>query len=176
MQLKVEVLSKIHDRSVFDCGDEKLNAFIKNMAHQHIRKGLSRTFVLVEQKNPEKIIAYMTLVVCELFAENIPHQWKKKYPRTLPAAKLARLAVSQKQQKQGFGELLVVDAIHKTFNVSENMGIVGLFVDAKHEQAKNYYNRFGFLSLPEQLDNLFLPLSTIIEFTRNGEAEKTKSN
>ena len=32
------------------------------------------------------------------------------------------------------------------------------------------------LQLPEQLDNLFLPLSTIIEFTRNGEAEKTKSN
>jgi len=41
------------------------------------------------------------------------------------------------------------------------MGIAGLCVDAKHEQAKAYYKQFGFISLPEQLNNSFLPLSTI---------------
>jgi len=41
------------------------------------------------------------------------------------------------------------------------MGIAGLFVDAKHQPAKAYYQQFGFLSLPEQLDNLFMPLSTL---------------
>lgn len=51
--------------------------------------------------------------------------------------------------------------MQKTLTVSYTMGIAGLFVDAKHEQAKAYYNQFDFISLPEQLDNLFLPLSTI---------------
>ena len=51
--------------------------------------------------------------------------------------------------------------MQKTLLVAQNLGIAGLFVDAKHEQAKQYYSRFGFLSLPDKLDNLFLPIKTI---------------
>ena len=87
---------------------------------------------------------------------------ENKYPKRIPAAKLAKLAVSQDQQRKGYGEILLIDAMQKTLNVSNKMGIAGLFVDAKHEQAKVYYNQFGFISLPEQLDNMFLPLSTIV--------------
>lgn len=164
MDLKVQVLSKAHDRTVFDCGDDGLNYFLKRIARQHITKGISKTFVLVGIENQTKIIAYMTIVVCEILANKIPHGWKKKYPKTIPAAKLARLAVSLEQQRQGYGELLLIDAIQKTLKVSEQMGIVGLFVDAKHKQAKSYYEQFGFISLPEQLYNLFLPLSTCKTF------------
>jgi len=165
MDLKIQVLSKTHDRSVFDCGDDELNYFLKRIARQHITKGISKTFVLVDGENQTKIIAYMTIVVCEILANKIPYKWKKKYPKTIPAAKLARLAVSLELQRQGYGGLLLIDAIQKTLNVSEQMGIVGLFVDAKHVQAKSYYEQFGFISLPEQLDNLFLPLSTCRSFS-----------
>ena len=51
--------------------------------------------------------------------------------------------------------------MQKTLIVSNVMGIAGLFVDAKHQQAKAYYHQFGFIGLPEQLENMFLPLSTI---------------
>ncbi len=164
MDLKIQVLSKTHNRSIFDCGNEDLNYFLKSIARQHITKRISKTFVLVDIESQTKIIAYMTLVVCEILANSVPHEWKKKYPKIIPAAKLARLAVSLDQQRQGYGELLIVDAIQKTLKVSKQMGIVGLFVDAKHEQAKLYYEQFGFISLPEQLDNLFLPLSTCRSF------------
>ena len=160
MSLKIEVLSKKHYRSEFNCGNEDLNYFLKNIARQHIRKGISKTFVLVNRNSSSKIIAYMTLVVCEILTTKIPHDWKKKYPQIIPAARLARLAVSLEQQRQGYGELLITDAIQKTLKVSEQMGITGLFVDAKHEEAKTYYEQFGFISLPEQLNNLFLPIST----------------
>ena len=49
----------------------------------------------------------------------------------------------------------------KTLNVSNSMGIAGLFVDAKHQQAKTYYHQFGFIGMPEQLDNMFMLISTI---------------
>lgn len=104
----------------------------------------------------------MTLVVCEIYTNDIPHNWKKKYPAKIPAAKLARLAVLESEQRKGYGELLLVDAMKKTLNVSNSIGLAGLFVDAKHEQAKTYYSQFGFLSLPNQLDNLFLPLSSLL--------------
>lgn len=161
MKLEIEVLSKKHKRTAFDCGDSELNYFLQRIARQHINKGISRTFVLVDSGKPAEIIAYMTLVVCEISANDIPHTWKKKYPQKIPAAKLARLAVSTACQRKGYGELLLIDAMQKTLNVSNSMGIAGLFVDAKHEKAKNYYNQFGFISLPEQLENLFLPLSTL---------------
>jgi predicted GNAT family N-acyltransferase len=166
LKLKIEVLSKTHNRNIFDCGDTELNYYLQKIARQHITKGISKTFVLVNVETPTEIIAYMTLAVCEIHTDKIPHNWKKKYPNKIPAAKLARLAVSENQQRKGYGELLVIDAIQKTLNVSNSLGIAGLFVDAKHEQAKKYYNQFSFISLPEQLDNLFLPLQTL---TKIGE-------
>jgi len=159
--LNIEPLTKAHNRTGFDCGDEALNQFLQKTARQHMDKGLSKTFVLINDSNSAEIIAYMTLVVCEVLADDIPHQWKKKYPRRIPAAKLAKLAVGKDQQRQGHGEILLIDAMQKTVSVSKSMGIAGLFVDAKHQPAKAYYQQFGFLSLPEQLDNLFMPLSTL---------------
>lgn len=165
--LTIETLSRPHNRNAFDCGDELLNHFLQKIARQHIDKGLSKTFVLVDGQQPEEIIAYMTLVVCEVLADHIAHQWAKKYADRIPAAKLARLAVAKDQQRKGYGQLLLIDALQKTVHVSQVMGIAGLFVDAKHKQAQVYYQQFGFLALPEQLDNLFMPISTIIKSLRH---------
>ena len=159
--LIIEALSKTHNRNAFDCGNKALNDFLQKIAYQHSEKGLSKSFVLIDTAYPTDIIAYMSLVVCEVLAEDIPHQWKNKYPKRIPAAKLAKLAVAKNDQRKGYGEVLLVDAMQKTLQVSYKMGIAGLFVDAKHEEAKAYYHQFGFISLPEQLDNLFLPIKTI---------------
>ena len=161
--LKIEQLTKTHNRTGLDCGDQALNHFLQKIARQHMDKGLSKTFVLIDTERPTEIIAYMSLVVCEVLADDIPHQWKKKYPNRIPAAKLAKLAVFVEQQRKGYGETLLIDAMQKTLNVSQTMRLAGLFADAKHQQAKAYYQQFGFLSLPEQLDNMFLPLSTIVK-------------
>ena len=161
MTLQIEVLSKSHGRAAFDCGDVALNIFLQRVARQHITKGISKTFVLVESTNSAEIIGYMTIVVCEVYTDHIPHNWTKKYPRKIPAAKLARLAIANNNQRKGYGELLLIDAMQKTLNVAENMGVAGLFVDAKHDKARSYYSQFGFISMAEQLENLFLPLSTL---------------
>lgn len=159
----IELLTKSHNRDQFDCGDDALNHFLQKIARQHINKGLSKTFVLIDKPDPTQIIAYMTLAVYEVIANNIPHQWQKKYPRIIPAAKLARLAVSLDQQRKGYGEILLIDAMQKTLNVSEAMGIAGLFVDAKSPLAQVYYDQYGFVGLPDQLNNRFLPIATMIK-------------
>jgi len=161
VSLKIESLTRSHDRVSFDCGDNELNQFLQRTTRQHTDKGLSKTFVLVDEDNSTQIIAYMTLVVCEVLADDIPHPWKKKYPRRIPAARLAKLAVSIEKQRKGYGKILLIDAMQKTLNSSNTMGIAGLFVDAKHKQAQAYYEQFGFIGLPEQLNNRFLPITTI---------------
>jgi len=159
--LCIEPLTKEHNRAEFDCGNQTLNHFLQKTARQHMDKGLSKTFVLIDKANSTTIIAYMSLVVCEVLADDIPHQWKNKYPRRIPAAKLAKLAVSFNQQRKGYGETLLIDAMKKTLNASNTLGIAGLFVDAKHQYAQVYYHQFGFISLPNQLDNMFISLATI---------------
>lgn len=156
-------LNKSHQRAVFDCGDAALNHYLQTTARQHQDKGISRTYVLVDEAQPEVIFAYMTLTVCEVLAEHLPAEWAKKYPTRIPAAKLARLAVSKDCQRQGYGAYLLVEAMQKTLEVNEAMGLAGLFVDAKHAAARQYYLQFGFLAAPDQLENLFMPLKAIRE-------------
>ena len=161
MSLNIEVLTKKHNRTQFSCGDEALDNYLVKVARQHIDKGISRTFVLIDSAAPSDILAYMTITVCEVALAEVPEKSAKKYPAIIPAAKLARLAVSNQMQRQGYGQLMMIDAMEKTLLAAQNLGIAGLFVDAKHNAAKQYYEQFGFLSLPEKLDNLFLPIATI---------------
>jgi hypothetical protein len=50
--------------------------------------------------------------------------------------------------------------------IFDRAGGVGLFVDAKNDEAKLYYERFGFVSVPGNELKLFLPLKTIRDVLR----------
>lgn len=160
MKIVVPV-NKSQQRDAFDCGDAALNHYLQTTARQHQEKGISRTYVLVDEAQADMVLAYMTLTVCEVLAEQLPPAWAKKYPNRIPAAKLARLAVSKDCQRMGYGAYLLVEAMHKTLVVHETMGLAGLFVDAKHAAARQYYLQFGFLGAPDQLENLFMPIKVL---------------
>ncbi len=164
MMLKIELLGKSHNRKQFDCGNAALNNFLQKTARQHISKGMSRTFVLINDKNPKKILGFHTLSVCEVEAKNLPQAISKKYPEQVPAVKLARLAVTIKHQHQGLGNYLIGNAIEKVILISKNAGIIGLFVDAKDEYTKEFYEQFGFVSLVGDPLILFLPLQTLLQY------------
>jgi GNAT superfamily N-acetyltransferase len=157
---EITSLARHHDRSRFDCGVPELNSFLKATARQHSDKGISRTFVLSDQEKP--ILGYFTLTLCEVRMEHLPATYAKKYPQHgLPAVRLARLAVSRKYQRKGYGGLLLAEAIHRTVLIAEQAGLIGLFVDAKDERAHKFYERYGFVSLPDHVLQLFMPLETL---------------
>lgn len=159
---EITSLARHHDRSRFDCGVPGLNSFLKATARQHGDKGISRTFVLSDQEKQDTIIGYFTLTLCEVRTEHLPEIFAKKYPQHgLPAVRLARLAVAGKYQRKGYGGLLLAEAIHRTILISEQAGLIGLFVDAKDERAYKFYERYGFVSLPGHVLQLFLPLETL---------------
>jgi len=53
--------------------------------------------------------------------------------------------------------------MEKCIEIFNTAGGVGLFVDAKDQAAKCYYEQFGFVSLPSNELELFLPVRTIQE-------------
>lgn len=157
---EITLLNKSHDRTGFDCGVPELNAFLRATARQHDRKGISRTFVLTD--GSPFILGFFTLTLCEVSPLSLPPKYNRSYPaHDLPAVRLARLAVSRKAQKRRFGELLLTEAIFRSSLIADQAGVIGLFVDAKDDAARQFYLRYGFLEIPEQPLKLFLPIDTI---------------
>jgi GNAT superfamily N-acetyltransferase len=160
---KLELLAKSHDRDGFDCGSEPLNSFLKQTARQHAERGISRTFVLVEEgdPNPKPILGFFSLNLCQLKADALPPEEAKRLPRAAPEVRLGRLAVAKEFQRQGVGKTLLVGAMVKFMEIFNSAGGIGLFVDAKDRNARHYYEQFGFVSLPSNELELFLPLKSI---------------
>jgi ribosomal protein S18 acetylase RimI-like enzyme len=162
---KIESLSKAHDRELFDCGSEPLNLFLKQTARQHAERGISRTFVIADDMaaEPKTIFGFFTLNLCQIKSENLPPEAARKLPRDVSGVRLGRLAVAKEHQRQGVGKELLMEALEKFMQIFEEAGGIGLFVDAKDEQARRYYEQFGFVSLPTNQLELFLPVKTIQE-------------
>ena len=159
--LRIELLSRRHNREGFDCGNPELNDYLRHTARQHTDKGLSRTEVLVDDEAPDDILGYVTVGLAEVITDTLPPRYAKKYPAKAHGVKLARLAVAQSRQREGLGALMMIHAIRRALQVADSAGIIGLFVDAKDEAASRYYRRFGFLPLPDDPHKLFLPLATL---------------
>ncbi len=162
---KVELLAKSHDRAGFDCGSEPLNLFLKQTARQHAARGISRTFVLVEEdaSEPKPVLGFFSLNLCQLKSESLSAEVAKKLPRDISGIRLGRLAVAREYQRQGIGKTLLVAAMGKFIEIFNRAGGIGLFVDAKDHEARRYYEQFGFVSLPSNELELFLPVKTIQE-------------
>ncbi len=162
---KLELLTKSHDRDGFDCGSEALNAFLKHTARQHADRGISRTFVLVEENAPvpKRILGFFSLNLCQLKADDLAPQEPKRFPRSVPGVRLGRLAVAKECQRQGVGRTLLIGAMGISMKIFKTAGGIGLFVDAKDLEAKRYYEQYGFVSLPSNKLELFLPVKTIQE-------------
>jgi ribosomal protein S18 acetylase RimI-like enzyme len=160
---KIELLTKSHDRDGFDCGSEPLNLFLKQTARQHAERGISRTFVLVDEdaSAPKPIVAFFSLNLCQIKSESLSADEAKKLPRDVSGVRLGRLAVAKAYQRQGVGKTLLVAAMGKFIEIFNTAGGVGLFVDAKDQEAKRYYEQFGFVALPSNELELFLPVKTI---------------
>jgi ribosomal protein S18 acetylase RimI-like enzyme len=160
---KIEALSKAHDRDGFDCGSDPLNLFLRQTARQHGVRGISRTFVLVDENAvaPKPILGFFALNLCQLKAANLSAAEAKQLPRDVSGIRLGRLAVAIGHQRRGIGKTLLVAAMHRFLEIFETAGGIGLFVDAKDTEAKRYYEQFGFVPLPSSELELFLPVKTI---------------
>lgn len=155
----IELLAASHNRRGFTCGDSALDDYLRRFARQHAEARISRTYVACKGEN---ILGYYSLAMSAIRKDQLPQQHQTRFPNfPLPVARLARLAVDSRHQGQGLGELLLADALYRSFRLSEEIGMIGVVVDAKHEMAMAYYRRFEFESLPDSPLTRWLPAAAI---------------
>ena len=155
----IEALHVHRDRRSFTCGDPELDGYLKRFARQHAETKVSRTYVAV---NGAAILGYYSLAMSAIRRDQLPSRYQSRFPNyPLPVARLARLAVDHRYQNRGLGELLLADALSRCLRLSEEIGMVGVVVDAKHEHARRYYERFEFERFPDAPLTLWLPTAAI---------------
>lgn len=148
----------LHDRKNFDCGDAALNLYLRQFANQDQNRGLSRVYVLAEQR---RIAGYYSISAYSVATDELADQARIGAYRELPFLLLGRLAVDQAFQGQGLGDALIIHAFQTTVEAAEKIGIFGMIVDAKDERAAGFYQRFGFTRLIASKNRLVLPFSAI---------------
>ncbi|MFO0903818.1 MAG: GNAT family N-acetyltransferase [Pirellulales bacterium] len=154
-------LDKDHDRSTFDCGQPILNEWLKDRAGQFDRRDLSRTFVAT-RPDEVLVVGYYAVSTHRVLYEALPAAEAKGLPRlNVPVVLIGRLAVDHTNQGQGLGALLLVDALRRSLQISEQVGIRAVEVDALDDAARSFYLKFGFRSLLDDPQHLFLPMHEI---------------
>ena len=145
------------------CGVEPLDRYLCQQANQDKKRYVSATFILTEVDSIAVVLGYYTLSATSVELRNIPENLQKKLPKypILPATLLGRLAVDCKFQRKGLGELLLMDALKRSLNLSHSVASMAVVVDAKDAAAINFYKNYGFMLFSESANRLFLPMSAI---------------
>lgn len=157
----VEPFAKAHERSNFSCGRSTLDDFIRARVSQYEKRRLGKTFVAVGPGD-KRVIGYYTLAAGAVAFEKLPEDAARKLPKhPVPVVLLARLAVDQPAQGMGLGEVLLLDALQRSLDLSTGLGVHAVEVDAIDDAAAAFYSKYGFVPLLDEPLHLYLPISTI---------------
>ncbi len=55
----------------------------------------------------------------------------------------------------------MMEALRRSLEQSRAIASMAVIVDAKDEEARNFYVKYGFIELPDNPHRLFLPMKTI---------------
>lgn len=146
MALEVQRLTPAHDRSRFRSGNADLDRFFTRYAGQNqFRHHIGTTYVALDTAG--EIAGFATVSASELSPDVMPMTKRKHLPRyRLPVLRLARLAVDERYQGQGVGSLLLRAVLALAARMAEDVGCVGVVVDAKPD-AVAFYEKLGFVGL-----------------------------
>lgn len=155
----IQLLAAQHCRDGFDCGDVALNEFLLRQAGQQQRRGFGKTYVSLAEDGVT-VTGFVTVSAGQVATSSLPAQ--AKLPRhPAPMLRIGRLAVDVRHQGKGIGQDLLAFALRLAVEFSQRVGLYAVVVDAKHDKAKAFYLRLGFIACVDNPLCLYLPVATL---------------
>jgi hypothetical protein len=151
-----ELLNDQHVLDGFDCGEPEINEFLLRHALLHAVAGYSRTWVIADPT--DHIVQGFKSVAASSQAVKVKVKGVSKklvpgimatcpYP-SVPVVIIGHLARRKELEKAHLGERLLVFAIVKALETSNNIGVAGIVLDALTERLLSYYRKKKFERLP----------------------------
>lgn len=155
----IHLLGAPHRRDGFDCGDAALNEFLLRQAGQQQRRGFGKTYVALGEDG-ETVTGFVTVSAGQIATTALPSP--ANLPRhPAPMLRIGRLAVDMRHQGKGIGQDLLAFALKLAVEFSRQVGLYAVVVDAKHEKAKAFYVKLGFIACTGNPLCLYLPIATL---------------
>lgn len=143
----------------FDCGSPALNQFLQRYALVNQKANSAQTYVCCVDGT---VVGFYSLAVGSVDPESAPSRVSKGLARhPVPVMVLARLAVDLAHQRKGLGQALLKDALLRTAQAADIVGIRTLLVHAKDEAARQWYESWEFEPSPTDPYHLFLMLKDL---------------
>jgi hypothetical protein len=153
-------LNSSHNKENFSCGKPLLDSYLHKQAKQDVKRRLSACFILPDGN---EVKGYYTLSSASIERKLLPEEIIKKLPPSyndLPVILLGRLAISNNYQGQRLGEMILLDALKRSYAVSKEVGSMAVVVDPLDDAATRFYEKYDFILLPDS-GKMFLPMATI---------------
>jgi GNAT superfamily N-acetyltransferase len=146
VSLEVRKLTPEDDRAGFRSGNPDLDRFFARYAGQNqFRHHIGTTYVAVDPAGA--IAGFATVSASELAPAMMPAANRKRLPRyPVPVLRLARLAVDERRKGLDVGSLLLRNVLALASQIADDMGCVGVVVDAKPDTVA-FYDKLGFVRL-----------------------------
>lgn len=166
MTVELRPLRRSDDRTSFRSGDEALDLYFRRYAGQNqFRHHVGVTYVAVEG---DELLAFVTVSPGTVDADDLA-SGRRMPPYPVPVLRVARLAVDFRARGRGLGRAMLRMCIELAEKMRDELGCVGLLVDAK-QGAVGFYRGFGFQPVEAELGGLdarpaptlmFLPLGAV---------------
>jgi GNAT superfamily N-acetyltransferase len=140
----------------FDCGEPSLDDWLRRRALVNQTSGASRCFVT---SRDGRVVGYYALATGVVQRADASRRIARNMPEPMPVILLGRLAVDRKEQGHSLGSHLLRDAIARTVQVAEIVGVRALLVHALNERARDFYLHHDFEPSPTDPLHLMLPMT-----------------
>lgn len=161
MRYLTNLLSTSHQKSDFSCGNRLLDNYLHKQAGQDVKRKLSACFILSDESNFVK--GYYTLSSSSIERDELPEQVIRILPpsyENLPVTLLGRLARNLNNRGEGIGEILLLDALKRSYDASKTVASMAVVVDPIDQAAINFYTTYGFVMLPSS-SKMFITMKTV---------------
>ncbi len=156
-----EPLNTAHNLMQFSCGEAALDHWLRNRALQNEKGGASRSYVVCADGC---VVGYYALAAGAVAHTEVVARIKRNMPDPIPVILLGRLAVDSRFQGLGIGADLLRDAVLRSLQTAQMIGIRAILVSAISAEAKKFYERFGFISSSSNPQTLMIIVSEAEKF------------
>ncbi|WP_427167055.1 GNAT family N-acetyltransferase [Citrobacter koseri] len=148
------LLTEQHVLEPFDCGNEVLDDWLRRRAMKNQHLNASRTFVICLE-GTMRVVGYYSIATGSVSHVDLGRSLRQNMPDPIPVVLLGRLAVDVCTQGHNYGKWLLNDAVVRVSSLADQVGIKAIMVHAINEQAKAFYEYFGFVQSSVAANTLF---------------------
>lgn len=138
-------LASEHELEGFASGVSPLDDWLKKRARANEAAGASRTYVVCEG---QQVVGYYSLAAGSILHRMATGGVRRNMPDPVPVALLGRLAIDRRWQGRGLGLALLRDATMRVVGAAETIGVRAILVHAISEDARAFYEHWGFKPSP----------------------------